>query len=60
MVVSQLPGAQGLDLIKGFVSWEWEQCERKEGKREEGRGGTTNGTGGRRISVMVVMECSDG
>ena len=36
--------AQGFDLIKGFVSWEWEQGGRKEGRSEGGGGGKTNGT----------------
>ena len=39
LVVLQLPGAQGFDLIKGFVNWEWEQGGRKEEWSKGGRGG---------------------
>lgn len=40
--VLQLPGAGGFDLIKGFLSWEWELDERKEGEKGGLRGRIVN------------------
>lgn len=55
LVVLQLPVAQGFDLVKGFVSRQWEQAGGKEGRSEGGEDGRANGGMGMMVMMMTAV-----